>query len=57
MPELYPEDQKRVDEYLARTTREERKPFKPLFLLLIILVVLGVLTAISFYIGQSHGVM
>ncbi|VUD51578.1 hypothetical protein TDB9533_01455 [Thalassocella blandensis] len=57
MPELYPEDQKRVDEYLARSVRSERKPFRPLLLLMVILAMLVVLTGIAYFIGQSEGLV
>lgn len=57
MPELYPEDQKRVDDYLARSVRSERKPFRPLLLLFIILLILAGLTVVAVWIGQSEGVI
>lgn len=52
MPELYPDDQKRVDDYLARTEREPRGPFRPWLLFSVIIAVLAVLTAIAFTLGE-----
>ncbi|WP_075185041.1 DUF3094 family protein [Teredinibacter haidensis] len=58
MPELYPEDQKKVDEYLASNVNAvERRTFKPLRLLGIILVVLGGITLLSYWLAINHGVI
>ena len=58
MPELYPEDQKKVDEYLAAPINTvARKPFRPLRLLLIIIAILIVLTLISYWVAINHGVI
>lgn len=58
MPKLYPEDQKRVDEFIQSNINElERNSFKPMLLLSIIFVVLGGLTLISFFVAKSHGVL
>lgn len=58
MPELYPDDQKKVDRFLASNVNAvERKPFRPLRLLAIIVVVLGVLTAAAYWIAMNHGVV
>ena len=58
MPELYPEDQKKVDEFLHSNVNDvERKPFKPLRLLAIIFAVLGLLTFVSYLIALSQGVV
>ena len=58
MPELYPEDQKKVDEFISSNVNSvERAEFKPFTLLLIIFVVLGVLTVGSYLIAASHGVV
>jgi len=58
MPELYPEDQKKVDEFLYSHVNDvERAEFKPLKLLGIIVALLGVLTLISYLVARSHGVI
>ena len=58
MPELYPEDQKKVDEYLASEIHQvKRREFSPLSLLLILLVVLGGLTLVSYLIARTHGIV
>lgn len=58
MPELYPEDQKKVDAFLASNVNDtERKAFKPLRLLLVIVVALVLLTAISYWVASSTGVV
>ncbi|WP_045855585.1 DUF3094 family protein [Teredinibacter purpureus] len=58
MPELYPDDQKKVDAYLASNVNAvERKEFKPLRLLGIIFVCLGAITLVSYLIAIGHGVI
>lgn len=58
MPELYPEDQAKVDQYLKSNVNDvERKPFRPMLLLAIIFLVLGGLTLASYLIALSHGVV
>lgn len=58
MPELYPEDQKKVDEFLRSNVNDvERKPFRPLRLLAIIFGILGLLTFVSYLVALSHGVV
>lgn len=58
MPDLYPEDQAKVDQYLMSNVNDvERKPFRPLLLLGIIFLVLGGLTLVSYLIARSHGVV
>ena len=58
MPELYPEDQKRVDEYLSASVHQvERAPFNPWKLLAFLFVILAGLTVISFWVASSHGVI
>jgi hypothetical protein len=58
MPELYPEDQKRVNDYLASMpSSEARKPFKLWRLLGVIFLVLGGLTVLAYGIARSHGVV
>lgn len=58
MPELYPEDQRKVDEFISSNVNDvERKPFKPLKLLAIIVAVLGVVTLVSYVVAVTHGVI
>lgn len=58
MPELYPEDQAKVDRFLsAGVNRVERKTFKPLLLLLILFVALAALSAIALIVAKGHGVV
>lgn len=58
MPDLYPEDQQKVDKYLSAPQHQvEREEFKPFRLLLIVFVVLGVLTGISYLVASQHGVI
>lgn len=58
MPELYPEDQKKVDEFLRSNVNDvERQPFRPLRLLAIIFGILGLLTLVSYLVALSHGVV
>lgn len=58
MPELYPEDQKRVDDFLKNDVNQvSREPFKPLVLLGIIVGVLVLLTVASYLIADSHGLV
>ncbi len=58
MPELCPDDQKKVDEFVhSNVNAVERSAFKPLVLLAIIFVVLGGLTLVSFLVAKSHGVL
>jgi len=58
MPKLYPEDQEKVDAYLAKPHNSvQRSEFKPLRLLLIIFLVLGFLTLVSFGIASYQGLI
>ena len=58
MPELYPEDQAKVDAFLKSSVNDvERKPFRPIFLLFLLLVILIGLSAIAFLVAQAHGVL
>lgn len=58
MPELYPDDQKKVDEYLESNVNSvKREPFRPMLLLGIIFVVLGLLTLVSYLVALSHGIV
>lgn len=58
MPELYPEDQEKVNKYLSSPQHQvEREDFKPMRLLLIVFVVLIVLTVISYLIASQHGIV
>ncbi|WP_086930404.1 DUF3094 family protein [Agarilytica rhodophyticola] len=58
MPDLYPEDQKKVDEYLASSVHQvKRSPFKVLTLLGVIFAVLAAITVVSYLLALSHGVV
>ena len=58
MPNLYPEDQEKVDEYLSASIHQvERKPFNGWVLLMIIFFMLGLFTLISYLVAKSHGVI
>lgn len=58
MPELYPEDQAKVDAYLKSSVNNvERKPFRPLFLLFLLLIILAGLSGIAFLVAYMHGVV
>ncbi len=58
MSELYPEDQKNVDEYLQNNVNSvKREPFRPWLLLGIIFGVLILLTVISYVVALSHGIV
>ncbi len=54
---LYPEDQAKVDEFLAKGVNSvERKPFKPLRLLLILLVIVFGLSIFSISLARMAGI-
>ncbi len=56
MPELYPDDQDKVNRYLETSVNSvERAPFRPLRLLAIIFAVLALLTWIAFLVAADHG--
>jgi len=58
MPELYPEDQEKVDKYLQSSVHQvDRKPFRPLLLLLVLFVFLAGFTWLAFYIASFKGVV
>lgn len=58
MPKLAPEDQEKVDRYLAASIHQvDRKPFRPMLLLGVILVTMVVLTAVSLVVAKFHGVV
>lgn len=58
MPELYPEDQRRVDAYLNSNVHEvSREPFRGWRLLAVIAAVLTVLTLVSYWVAANHGVV
>jgi Protein of unknown function (DUF3094) len=45
---LYPEDQKRVDEFIHRGINSvERKPFRPMRLMIVLIVVVNLLVILS----------
>lgn len=54
---LYPEDQKRVDEYLKTGYNDTpRKPFKPLRMVIMLLVVVTTFSVFSIFLARSSGV-
>lgn len=54
---LYPEDQKKVDEFLSRGINSvERKPFRPLRLVLMLIVVVTGLSIFSQFLARWAGV-
>lgn len=56
MPELYPEDQERVNKVISEGMyKPDHKPFKPWTLLSVIVVALGLITVVSFWISSQHG--
>lgn len=58
MAKLYPEDQQRVEEYLAASVHQvERKAFSPLKLLAGLAVVLVLLTGVSVWVAWDHGIV
>lgn len=55
MPELYPQDQQRVDDVLSKGVyKVDRKPFRPWFLLFWIFVVLVGITGVSYFIAATY---
>lgn len=56
MPELFPEDQARVDRVLSRGIyKRDRRPFRPWLLMLSLSGVLLLLTVISWLISAYYG--
>ncbi|TGD72974.1 DUF3094 family protein [Mangrovimicrobium sediminis] len=54
---LYPEDQKRVDEFLQRGVNSvERKPFRPMRLMLMLIVVVVALSGLAQLLAQLAGI-
>lgn len=54
---LYPEDQKKVDEFVSRGINSvERKPFKPLRLVLMLIAVVTILSLFSQFLARWAGV-
>jgi hypothetical protein len=54
MPELYPEDQARVDEVLSRGIyKVDRKPFRPWLLLTILIGVLCLVSIAGYFVGLA----
>jgi len=56
MPELYPEDQEKVDKFLREGVNNiERKPFKFWRLLAILLATLVLISIASYIVSSSYG--
>lgn len=54
---LYPEDQKKVDEFITRGVNSvDRKPFRPVLLMFMLFVVVTTLSVISLFLARSAGV-
>ncbi|MFV8818997.1 DUF3094 family protein [Haliea sp. E17] len=54
---LYPEDQKKVDEFLQRGVNSvERKPFRPVVLFLILIAVVSGLSFFSQFMAHVAGI-
>jgi hypothetical protein len=54
---LYPEDQKKVDEFITRGVNSvDRKPFRPLLLMIMLVAVVTSLSALSLILARSAGV-
>ena len=54
---LYPEDQKKVDEFLARGVNSvERKPFRPMRLMIMLIVVVMGLSILSQFLARWAGI-
>ncbi len=54
---LYPEDQKKVDEFLSRGVNSvERKPFRPMRMMIMLIVVVTSLSILSQFIARWAGV-
>jgi len=54
---LYPEDQKKVDEFITRGVNSvERKPFKPVRMMILLLLVVTGLSILSQFLARFAGV-
>ena len=54
---LYPEDQKKVDEFVNRGINSvQRKPFRPLRLMLMLIVVVTALSILSQFLARWAGI-
>ena len=54
---LYPEDQKKVDEFVKRGINAvQRKPFRPLRLMILLIVVVTALSILSQFLARWAGV-
>jgi hypothetical protein len=54
---LYPEDQKKVDEFVSRGINSvERKPFRPLRLVFMLIAVVTILSVFSQFLARWAGV-
>jgi hypothetical protein len=54
---LYPEDQKKVDEFVNRGINSvQRKPFRPLRLMLMLIVVVTTLSILSQFLARWAGI-
>ena len=54
---LYPEDQKKVDDFISRGINSvQRKPFRPMRLMLLLILVVTALTILSKFLARWAGV-
>lgn len=54
---LYPEDQKKVDEFIQRGINSvQRKPFRPMRLLIMLVVVVTLLSVLSQFLARWAGI-
>lgn len=54
---LYPEDQKKVDEFVTRGVNSvERKPFRPVLLMIMLVVVVTLLSVLSQFLASWAGI-
>ncbi len=58
MPELNPEDQQKVNDFIhSNVNSVTRSPFRPMRLLVCLVVILVVFSGVAFLIASSHGVV
>ena len=54
---LYPEDQKKVDEFLAKGVNSvDRKPFRPMLMMGLLVITVTLLSVLSLWLADISGV-